>query len=196
LGAYGLVEALKTGHAAVRIWKVAETGAVEVVERRASVAYRLSLGDWSISYDDDLFAQLASLRDSRLPHETGGVLLGIADVSRKSIHVAHALPELEDSRGSAEGSSAASSGLELRSTAQLKPPCISLVTLASGIRIHACRRPCRAESISRRLSGWATSSNMKDCPVSWRSPGTTGPSRSFWPSQSAEQGSVSRLEVG
>jgi hypothetical protein len=28
------------------------------------------------------------------------VLLGIADMSRKSIHVAHALPEPKDSRGS------------------------------------------------------------------------------------------------
>jgi hypothetical protein len=64
--------------------------------------HRSTVGEWTITYDDDLLAQLASLRDSRLPRETGGVLLGIADMSRKSIHVVHALPEPEDSRGSPE----------------------------------------------------------------------------------------------
>jgi hypothetical protein len=103
LGARGLVEALKGDEAAVRIWKVADTGAVHLIERRGAPAHRASLGDWTIVYDDDLLAELGRLREGRLPHETGGVLLGIADMSRKSIHVVHALPEPEDSRGSAEG---------------------------------------------------------------------------------------------
>jgi molybdopterin/thiamine biosynthesis adenylyltransferase len=102
LGARGIVEALKSDRAAIRIWKVKETGAVEIVECRGAITHRLSLGEWSISYDDDLLAQLAILRNIRLPRETGGVLLGIADMSRKAIHVAHALPEPEDSRGSPE----------------------------------------------------------------------------------------------
>jgi hypothetical protein len=34
---------------------------------------------------------------------TGGVLLGIVDMSRKSIHIAHAMPELEDSHGTRVG---------------------------------------------------------------------------------------------
>ena len=63
----------------------------------------MAIGSWTITYDDDLLSELARLRESRLPRETGGVLLGIADMSRKSIHVAHALPEPEDSRGSREG---------------------------------------------------------------------------------------------
>jgi hypothetical protein len=103
LGARGLVEALKSDDAAIRIWKVAETGAVRLIEHRGAATHRLTLGDWSITYDDDLLADLARLRDTRLPHETGGVLLGVADMSRKSIHVAYALPEPEDSRGSPEG---------------------------------------------------------------------------------------------
>ena len=63
----------------------------------------MALGAWAIAYDDELLSELARLRDSRLPRETGGVLLGIADMSRKSIHVVHALPEPEDSRGSCDG---------------------------------------------------------------------------------------------
>lgn len=103
LGARGLIEALKSDEAAVRIWKVAESGAVQVIQLRGAATHRLNLAEWSITYDDDVLAELARLRNSRLPRETGGVLLGIADMSRKSIHVAHALPEPEDSRGSPEG---------------------------------------------------------------------------------------------
>jgi hypothetical protein len=103
LGARGLAEALNSDDAAVRIWKIGAAGAVQLTERRGAAPHHVNLGDWSITYDDDLLAELASLRASRLPRETGGVLLGIADMSRKSIHVAHALPEPEDSRGSPEG---------------------------------------------------------------------------------------------
>jgi hypothetical protein len=87
----------------VRIWKLTTQSGVDVIERRGAPTHRLTLGEWTITYDDDLLAELARLRDARLPRETGGVLLGIADMSRKSIHVAHALPEPEDSRGSPEG---------------------------------------------------------------------------------------------
>jgi hypothetical protein len=103
LGAHGLVEALKSGDAALRIWNVTEAGTVQLIERRGAATHRLSLGEWSITYDDDLLAELASLRDSRLPRETGGVLLGIVDMSRKSIHVAHALPEPRGQPGQPRG---------------------------------------------------------------------------------------------
>lgn len=103
LGARGLVEAMKNDQAVMRIWNVAEAGAVQLIERRGAPTHHATIGDWTIAYDDDLLAELGRLRDSRLPHETGGVLLGIADMSRKSIHVAHALPEPEDSRGSPQG---------------------------------------------------------------------------------------------
>jgi hypothetical protein len=103
LGARGLVEALKSDNAVVRIWNVGAAGAVQLIERRGAATRHVKLGEWSITYDDGLLTELASLRASRLPRETGGVLLGIADMSRKSIHVAHALPEPEDSRGSPQG---------------------------------------------------------------------------------------------
>lgn len=103
LGARGLAEALKSDDAVVRIWNVRARGALQLVERRGAVTHHVKLGEWSIAYDDDLLAELASLRAGRLPRETGGVLLGIADMSRKSIHVAHALPEPEDSRGTPQG---------------------------------------------------------------------------------------------
>jgi hypothetical protein len=103
LGARGLVAALNSDDAVVRIWNVGAAGTVPLIERRGAATHRMTLGEWSIAYDDDLLAELADLRAGRLPRETGSVLLGIADMSRKSIHVAHALPEPEDSRGSPKG---------------------------------------------------------------------------------------------
>jgi hypothetical protein len=84
LGARGLVETLKSDDAAVRIWKVNAQRGVDVIERRGAPMHRVALDEWTIAYDDDLLAELARLRDLRLPRETGGVLLGIADMSRKS----------------------------------------------------------------------------------------------------------------
>jgi hypothetical protein len=103
LGARGFVEALKNDDASLRVWKLTAGGGVEVIAHRATRPHRIAIGAWTITYDDDLLSELARLRASRLPRETGGVLLGVADMSRKSIHVAHALPEPEDSRGSPEG---------------------------------------------------------------------------------------------
>jgi proteasome lid subunit RPN8/RPN11 len=64
---------------------------------------KATLSSWSITYDNSVLRTLTAYRERCLPHETGGVLLGIIDVSRRSIHVAHALPEPEDSHGSVTG---------------------------------------------------------------------------------------------
>lgn len=103
LGARGLMDSLQADGAAVKIWRLNTGGRIDVVERAGAPTHRIALGEWTIAYDDDLLSELAHLRNSRLPRETGGVLLGIADMSRKSVHVSHALPEPEDSRGSLQG---------------------------------------------------------------------------------------------
>jgi integrative and conjugative element protein (TIGR02256 family) len=51
------------------------------------------------------------MRQAHLPIETGGVLLGIADMSRKSIHVVMGLPQPSDSVGSVTGFERGVSGL-------------------------------------------------------------------------------------
>ena len=63
----------------------------------------MQLGSWSVTYDQGLLQALGNHRARHLPNETGGALLGIIDVSRHSIHVAHAMPQPEDSRGSTAG---------------------------------------------------------------------------------------------
>ena len=103
VAARGIGGCLKGQDAAIQIWTTTDGGEVRSIRCQGARMHRVTLGAWQISYDDVLLSDLALMRQSKLPNETGGVLLGIADMSRKSIHVAHALSEPEDSQGTSSG---------------------------------------------------------------------------------------------
>ena len=103
LAARGTVQALATDVATISIWTLHPNGEVELVRQEGAPVTRTQFGAWTLAYDTELLCELATLRDARLPKETGGVLLGIVDMSQKAIYIAHALPEPEDSRGSEKG---------------------------------------------------------------------------------------------
>ncbi|UGY17981.1 ThiF family adenylyltransferase [Bradyrhizobium septentrionale] len=100
LAAGGITENLANDGAKLTIWTLGERGSVQVVQREGEPVYRFTVGNWQVSYDRGFLVQLAALRDLRLPNETGGAFVGIADWSRFSLHLAHAFPEPEDSVGS------------------------------------------------------------------------------------------------
>lgn len=54
-------------------------------------------GEWEIQYSRQVSKTIQMLRQSKLPDETGGVLLGTWDVSRKRCYIYHALPAPSDS---------------------------------------------------------------------------------------------------
>jgi proteasome lid subunit RPN8/RPN11 len=99
LAARGIQDSLTITGAEIRIWNCNEDGSVTVLRRERCAVRRIKFGDWSVHYDEGLLARLAALRTSKLPNETGGILLGIADMMRKEIHVVNALPQPEDSKG-------------------------------------------------------------------------------------------------
>ncbi|MGZ3308113.1 MAG: ThiF family adenylyltransferase [Xanthobacteraceae bacterium] len=103
LTARGISDCLGSDEAAIRIWTLSAEGEVRLVQRAGARVTTAMLASWSVSYDEGMLRALAGYRERRLPRETGGVLLGIIDVSRRSIHVAHALPQPEDSLGSVTG---------------------------------------------------------------------------------------------
>lgn len=53
--------------------------------------------DWTVVVDEGLVKKLKSLRESKLPNETGGSLVGTFDFSRKRIYVVDTLPTPSDS---------------------------------------------------------------------------------------------------
>ncbi len=103
LAAKGVTSALASDAATITVWTLSPEGEVRRAQRHGHSVTRLGLGEWTIVYDAGLLDDLASMRQAKLPNETGGVLLGIADMSRKSVHIAHALPAPEDSRASPTG---------------------------------------------------------------------------------------------
>ena len=100
VAARGVADALATNKATASIWTLNASSEVQLVFHEGAPVARTRDGDWTVVHDEGLVSDLATLRHEKLPKETGGVLLGVVDISRKSIHVVHALREPEDSHGS------------------------------------------------------------------------------------------------
>lgn len=103
VAAEGVKTLLQNSSSTIRIWTISEKNEVTLKEKAAAPVTHLNIGDWTVVYDDGLITKLGQMREERLPDETGGVLLGIIDVSRRSIHVVEALPQPSDSVGSPSG---------------------------------------------------------------------------------------------
>ena len=111
IASQAIVDALSVDDASVRVWTLADDHSVSLTEAPALPAQRIALGSWTVTYDEGLAGQVAALRAERLPHETGGVLLGITDTSRRSVHIVTALPAPRDSSGSVTAFERGVSGL-------------------------------------------------------------------------------------
>lgn len=98
----GIVRCLEQEHSSINIWTLGSDDSVSSVSKAASASFTHS-GEWKVSYSDDLLTELTRMRAERLPNETGGILMGIIDISRRSIHIAHALPAPADSTASTTG---------------------------------------------------------------------------------------------
>jgi proteasome lid subunit RPN8/RPN11 len=103
IAARGISVALNDDRAAIQIWTVGDNGEVTHTRRDGAPVTRHDLGEWSITYDEQVLKALFQYRAEKLPNETGGVLLGITDASRRSIHVAHVMKPPEDSKGTLTG---------------------------------------------------------------------------------------------
>ena len=99
LAARGALHDLGLDGAALSIWTLTAKGEVQLLRRDGCPVTRVNMGEWTVVYDNGLTQEVADLRAEKLPRETGGVILGIVDMVARSLHMVHALPEPEDSRG-------------------------------------------------------------------------------------------------
>lgn len=84
--------------AQIRTWLLDEHGNYQLVmDIEPASPIQRSQGDWKVILDSELVDELARLRETRLPNETGGVLVGSCDRSRKILYVVDALPSPPDS---------------------------------------------------------------------------------------------------
>jgi hypothetical protein len=103
LAAAGIHSAMDADNGSIRIYTLSSAGEVACITRVASAVTRKELGAWTLIYDAALLDDLSAMRARHLPRETGGVLLGIVDMSRRSIHLVAGLPPPADSVGSVQG---------------------------------------------------------------------------------------------
>ena len=84
-------------HATAAVWQQEADGGVRRVDIPLSDEIRVECDGWCFVLDSALVEHVSSLRRARLPVETGGVLIGYFDVSRRHVYVVDALPAPRDS---------------------------------------------------------------------------------------------------
>jgi hypothetical protein len=83
------------------IWRLDERAAeVDRIQIPVSTVRRADLGGWRVTLTDALRSQMSAERETALPAETGGILLGTVDLERCTVHVCGTLPAPRDSRHS------------------------------------------------------------------------------------------------
>jgi integrative and conjugative element protein (TIGR02256 family) len=98
VGAQAVRSMSATEHARIKVWRSdPDTCAILIVDVPVHRVHRAAVGDWTLVLDDGLFQALSELRRSKLPNETGGVLLGSYDLGSKTVYVVDTIPSPPDS---------------------------------------------------------------------------------------------------
>jgi hypothetical protein len=87
IGARALRSAAADEGPTLKIWKSGPDLAVQPMTITPAQAIEHRLGDWTLITDAALIQELQDARGTKLPNETGGVLLGSFDVSRRLLYV-------------------------------------------------------------------------------------------------------------
>lgn len=84
--------------ARILVWRAEADFNVSRVEVEVSAVGRCAIGEWTLYLDTWVLAELGRLRASKLPNETGGVLVGSFDLERKNVYLADVVPSPPDSQ--------------------------------------------------------------------------------------------------
>jgi len=83
--------------AMLQIHRVRPDGSVITLAPKVAPLITFTVGDWSVVFDEVLLRKMEEFRQSRLPNETGGVLLGQFDTHRHICYIIDLLPSPPDS---------------------------------------------------------------------------------------------------
>jgi hypothetical protein len=112
LSAVALGKMLSSPAASIGVWSVRPDGSVAAILPNPTKMRRAQKGDWTVSIDEELVGEIATIRAQSLPRETGGVLLGVVDAEARSIHIVDALNAPPDSVEENSGFERGIAGLE------------------------------------------------------------------------------------
>ena len=98
IGSKHFKQVLASEHASIKLWRT-DPKDLSVTKYQAEVRLPIikAIGDWTIIYDDYLLDKIYERRGTKLPNETGGVLLGTYDMERRLVFVTDIIGSPEDS---------------------------------------------------------------------------------------------------
>ena len=98
MGSRSVRQLSECDRARIRTWLLDEHDNYRLVmDIEPAVPIQRVKGEWTVVLDTELLDTLARMRECRLPNETGGVLIGSCDRSRKILYVVDALSSPSDS---------------------------------------------------------------------------------------------------
>jgi proteasome lid subunit RPN8/RPN11 len=98
LASEAIRRALRTPDASIKILRSnRDTLAVVSCDVPVNRVFKEHIGDWTLILDAELLEKLHGLRSAKLPNETGGVLLGVYDLDRKTIYIVDTISSPPDS---------------------------------------------------------------------------------------------------
>jgi integrative and conjugative element protein (TIGR02256 family) len=98
IGSRAVRNALASEDAMIAVWRGDNTGAVVRIDVAIAQPRSYAASGWIVMLDSLVQETVANYRRERLPNETGGVLLGTFDMSRRVALVSIALPSPGDSK--------------------------------------------------------------------------------------------------
>ena len=103
LVAGGLGRAVDAPDGVGRIWSLRDDGGVNAFSFAPEPIKCMQAGDWTVTIDAGLVGRVMAMRDAKLPNETGGILFGVIDIPKKSIHLVGAGAAPPDSKETVAG---------------------------------------------------------------------------------------------
>jgi integrative and conjugative element protein (TIGR02256 family) len=98
IGSRAIRQAVASGEASITIWTANADLTTQRINVPPLVPEMMRMLDWKLLIDDDLHRELYRLRETKLPNETGGVLVGSYDCQRKIVYVLDTVPSPPDSK--------------------------------------------------------------------------------------------------
>jgi integrative and conjugative element protein (TIGR02256 family) len=98
IGSRAIRNGLASQDAMIAVWRGDDTGAVTRIDIPIAQTYSYLASGWTVLLDSTVQETVGNYRRERLPNETGGVLLGSFDMTRRVALVSIALPSPGDSK--------------------------------------------------------------------------------------------------
>lgn len=100
--AKAIINIVEHHNASISIWRIDPNDyTVELFSTQPTKWAKFSVNGWKIYFNASLLDEIQTLRQKKLPNETGGVLLGSIDTQREIIYIYDTIPAPEDSKETA-----------------------------------------------------------------------------------------------